>query len=368
MHRDEDQIGLARTELYRLQTSCNLSDKNTFDRHQRVIDTWDPEIRDIASTMHMPVPGNCATGVLPLSEINAVAQRCRGGEAYVIGVNEGLFYFVEAMAHICAPYFPFTADPKAALMKDPNGCRLFAALLHSLAGFAEQSPLADLEPSNDQQVFTETMGLVMVFYVVAHEYAHVMHGHHEKLNDSRRRIPAGAQLELDEIPLSQRMEFEADLTGLLTTLAFSDRKGNRLALPLWAADFYFVAITFWEQFITEVIRPVAQVLRDAAIRQGLDIIMPRSLPPSETHPPTPVRKAMLRAAMICMAEGKPTKDLTIGDALRRKPPRNTELDHAYSMADRSTSFIAALWQLAKEDFSNLMQTSLTQKRETKGAV
>jgi hypothetical protein len=352
---------LAKAELARLQGKCSVLDKDAFQRHQRRIDGWDAEIRTIASTMGTPVPENCAAGVLPLYEINAVAQKVRSSqeEAFAIGINEGLFFFVEAMAEICALYFPLSADHSAALKKDPRGCQRFATLLHSLADFSDKASRGKLEMQTERVEFTEILSDLMPLYVATHEYAHVMHGHHAKLNQSGRRVPAGRHLELEEIPLSQRMEFEADLTGLIVALGVGDNRRDRLALVLLAADFYFAAIMFWEQFIPGVIRPIAEVLKGAAMRQDIDVIMPISLAPSETHPPTQIRRSMLRAAMICMAEGIPTDSLTIEEALRKKPPPNTELAIAYDMADQFDGFIAALWQGAKEDFSNLVSSSLS---------
>jgi hypothetical protein len=364
MSSDVNPKNFAKDELTRLQRMCSVRDKSTFDRHQLMIDAWDSEIRSIASTMKAPVPQNCAAGVLPLSEINAVAQRSQSpaGEIFVIGINEGLFYFVEGMAKICALYFSFSSGSVAALAKDSRGCKLFARLLHSMTGFADREPYADLKIPQERVEFAESMASLMPFYVAAHEYAHVMRGHHNQLSLSRRKTPAGEYLELDEIPLSQKLEFDADLTGLMTTLAAADTRGHRLALSLWAADFYFVAVSFWERFIPGVVIPIAAVLKDAARRNGIDVIMPRSLPPAGTHPPTSVRRSMVRAAMICGTQGISSQDLTIEDALRIKPPPNTELAAAYGMADQSEEFMWTLWQCAKADFSGLVEAGLKSRK------
>ena len=279
----------------------------------------------------------------------------------MIGINEGLFFFVEAMAELCALYFPLPANPTVVLKIDPRGCQRFAALLHSMACFSDMVSREEIEMSNERAELKEALSFLMPLYVTAHEYAHVMHGHHASLNQFHRGIPAGRDLELEEIPLSQRMEFEADLTGLTVALAIANSRGNRPALAHWAADFYFASIMFWEQFIPGVIRPIAETLKGAAMLQGIDVIMPRSLASPETHPPTLIRRRMLRATMICMEEGVPADSLTIEELLRKKPSPNTELDVVHRMADQSDGFIAALWQGAEADFFNLVSSSLSRR-------
>lgn len=243
---DERSKTTVYAELRRLQSSFRFSDQNAFERHQSAIDSWDSAIRDIALVMGCPVPANCVAGVFPLTEINAVAKVLPNQAGYIIGINEGLFYFAERMARICALYFPLSDDPIADLKTDMRGCKLFAELLSSMAAFTNKAQLQSVATTDEQALLAETMSLMMTFYVSAHEYSHVMLGHHARLGDSVRKISAGNRLEFDEIPLSQRLEFDADFKGLMATLAFADRSGHRLALALWAADFYFAAVSFWD--------------------------------------------------------------------------------------------------------------------------
>jgi hypothetical protein len=347
-------------EMRHQQSRFRFSDQAAFDRDQSAIDSWDPAIRQIALVMGNPVPPNCVAGVFPLTEINAVAKALPNQSGYIIGVNEGLFYFVEGMAQICALYFPFSDDPMADFRKNPLGCALFAELLSSLAGFSDIAPFQNCAKTDEQTQLIETMSHLMTFYVSSHEYAHVMLGHHAALGHSQRKIASG-HIQFDEIPLSQRLEFDADFTGLLTTLAFADRTANRLALTLWAADFYFAAVSFWEGFVEEVVTPVAHHLRDVALRQGLDVRLSASRPVSETHPPTSIRRSMLRGRMISTTEGPPFKNLTVEEALNKKPPKNTELDIAFTMGDRSSPFLAALWECSRASFSDSVRNALRGK-------
>ncbi|WP_433968008.1 hypothetical protein [Tunturiibacter gelidiferens] len=242
----------ASAELSRQQSRFKFSDQGAFDRHQSAIDSLDPEIREIALVMGYPVPVNCVAGVFPLPEINAVAMALPNQAGYIIGVNEGLFHFVEGMAQICALYFPFSDDPMADLSKDQRGCTLFVELLSSLAAFTVTVPFQNAVMMYERTQLAETISILMTFYVASHEYAHVMLGHHARLGHSSRKTTSGGRIECDEIPLSQQLEFDADFRGFMTTFAFADQMGGNRALALWAADFYFAAISFWEAFSEEV--------------------------------------------------------------------------------------------------------------------
>lgn len=317
------------------------------DFWQPPLGDWDQTIRALAERISKPVPKDCKIDIYPLEEINAVARSINSGKSFEIGINSGLLAFISNVSSISAGYFPLPQNPQEALNINPIGSRDFVLLLLCLVGFKETSrPLTESSYFDPDRVELAAMLRdLSTFYVVAHEYAHVMLGHHKRLSGARRRVSAGRYGTFDEIPLSHELELEADALAQTLTLAFAEQCEARLALALWAIDFYFACIAFLEQFIPDVILPIAHLMNKAArSRLGLDFPLPNSIPPSGTHPPPDFRREALRQIMVRM--------------LGNERQEGTEIEAAYTMAKRSDPFIRSLWAVGKNSFSDAVAQAL----------
>ena len=333
-----------KNHLQNLQKSVKPRNHSAFIRHQADIDKWLPIIVDLSHGIGRPVPSNCVAGVLPIQEINAVAKRTSDG-CYIVGVNEGLFFFVEAVAEIASAYFPFDEQTDYASDIDYWGRPLFSTLLLDMLGVREYLPNVPDPRSEERRELAVQLREIATFFVVAHEYAHVILGHHIAVNGSKRQINSGQQVALDEIPLSHRLETEADVNGLILTLGFADRFGRNLALAYWAADYFLASIQFIEKFIANVVQPIAEVLVRSAERQGLSITMPLSVAPGTTHPTVEVRRAVLQKVMQSIP-GNRAEDPTV-------------VNIGLKQANLTENFILDLWDASRETFSDQLAQGLS---------
>ena len=282
------------------------------------------------------MPDNCVAGVLPAGTINAVAKQTPEGD-FVIGVNEGMFFFIEAVADIVSAYFPLGNQPRVALDNSGWAAGLFPALLMCLLGLEDYPPAITDDRSEERKELADQLREIATFFVAAHEYAHVILGHHEGA------VKSGAQDLPVEIPLRQVQESEADQLGLILTLAYVDRAGWNLALGYCAADYYFGAYKFIEQFVGGVVRPIERVLLASAARRGFLIRMPLRVR-SNTHPPIQGRRWLLSQFMQKIpgnAQGAPTV-----------------INHALTQAARTDKFIAAVWGRSRTEFSDQLMRHL----------
>src|SRR5262249_31656686 len=158
------------------------------------------------------------------------------------GVNEGLFFFAEAMADIVSAYFPFRDDSRSDLNSDDWAPCMFSSLLLDLMGWQGCVPSTTDPRSEERREAASQLRALSTFFVAAHEFAHIMLGHHKEIRRSDRTVPAGPQVRMKAMLLNHRQEYEADRYGLIVTLAFADLRGYNLALACWAVDFYFAAV------------------------------------------------------------------------------------------------------------------------------
>jgi hypothetical protein len=274
-----------------------------------------------------------------------------------------MFFFIEAVADIVSAYFPLEDQPGAALIDDGWATRLFPALLLCLLGLEDYPPVVTDSRTAERKELAKQMRELATFFVAAHEYAHVILGHHkESVQGGPRDLPA-------EIPLRQVQETEADQWGLILTLAYADQRGWNLALGYWAADYYFGAYQFIEQFVAEVVRPIEKVLFASAARQGfmfriphrvrghirpwvLRQFMEKVIRPtkkvlgfgSESHPPTEGRRWMLRQFMETMpgnVKGSPSV-----------------INRALEQAARTDGFIVAVWRRSSNEFADQLSAKI----------
>lgn len=150
--------------------------------------------------------------------------------------------------------------------------------------------------------------------------------------------------ELEEFTLSERLEAEADIYGLLMQLVWADLVGVRPALAIWSGDFLLGALGFWDKFQRQVLWPIAEVLMAAAERQGKPKFF-QAPQERRTHPDYQTRRGLLEAALR----------LKLGESASP----SSEIEIGYSMVSRTDEFLAALWKSGRGSFQDLITAALS---------
>jgi hypothetical protein len=278
--------------------------------------------------------------------LNASATYYLGQDRHHIAINAALMLFVRRMARIASLHFPFDEQTAAIVGRDEVAGREFAKLLLEVSGFAQIDPTNNFTSGSDQTELADECERLAQGQVVGHELAHVCLGH---LGSDRgtNLDTAGGRIAGDEIAWAQAEEVAADFWGMLAQLRWADAHlGTRLALAIWAGDYFMASLGFWEKFEPAVLWPIAEQLQRIALRNGREISF--GTPVADTdHPPMDVRRELLREHLK--------------QALKSDVNNSSELAIAHDMSIRTDDYIAALWQSAKEPFQQGLAASLAKR-------
>ena len=225
-------------------------------------------------------------GTLPTGRINAMAVAVPHSIHYLILFESGLFGFANLTAKAVVRAFPFQSedDRKVSFSTKEDDWRqevksspeiihrfLDVLLAYLVGGNPHKAKpyLLDRKYLNFAGILRESME----YFVLAHEYGHIVKGHFSASNTKKAFPEFG---EADELLTSWVQEFEADTFGLEIMLGIMMQEGFDLSSSFWGADFLFGCI--------EVIERAAAILRYGRLEETL----------STTHPPTTLRRMALQ--------------------------------------------------------------------------
>lgn len=236
-------------------------------------------------------------GTVPTGRVNGFAMAIPNSNYRAILLEDGLFGFANLMCKAVAMVFPgretegrdgisFSTDwddVSETLNTNPEiGARFFDALAaYLVAGHphAAKPYLASRSVTFLSSVLRDSMET----FVVAHEFGHVVAGH---LGPAVSRKMMIADVDVDTISTDWIQEFEADAIGLEAMLAVRIQHGYDLSLSFWGADAFFGCID--------------------VVEKALSILLFGEEKPwqADTHPPTTMRRDMMRLILSRSLEGK----------------------------------------------------------------
>lgn len=198
------------------------------------------------------VPEDVTFGLLSTGQVNGRACAVPAG-GLIIALDDGLFNFVyslaKAIATLCAVTVTENNDSSAvnvswldsdiarSLQNNENANLRWLEILFAtfILGYPNQAPVRPL--FGDQAYLSVTLTTAVEFFVVAHEFGHLILGHYDRNHAaSKLMLPDG--VEVDELETARAEELEADRIGL--QLLFDYHKSHGLALDntRWAVGFW----------------------------------------------------------------------------------------------------------------------------------
>jgi hypothetical protein len=256
----------------------------------------------IAKQFNLQIPRKIVIGTLLTGNVNALAIKVPSG-GIIVALDYGLFLFIHLLAKAISEFFPEekSRNNKIAFStKDEDITRSLSTNKEWHARFVEVL-LAYVvlgNPMLARQYFQKGFARSMLssvlrssaeFFVVAHEYSHLILDH-SAIENLRQRNLLG-QVHIDEIVRNWKDELAADNLALQMTLEFGQRRGYDLALSYVGIDFLFSCMEIVEQ------------------ASGLE--------PSVTHPPADDKRELLREWLMHNFEAQSKGALELGKTIQR---------------------------------------------------
>lgn len=217
-------------------------------------------------------------GTLHTGRVNAVAIKVpSGGE--IVAVNHGTFIFIYLAAKAVSSFLPLKPDGGFSTAKEDlehtlrtnrEGHARFADALVSYLIEGDPSAAQPYVQPEKQSRLAYLLSHTAEIFVLAHEFAHVFHGH-LVVQSNLVSLPGGredALVQYEEIRRSWQEELEADHLGAMLTLQGQLNQGLDLALSYAGIDFVLTCFHIVEEAL------------------GGEV--------SETHPPALLRRELLR--------------------------------------------------------------------------
>ena len=304
----------------------------------------DGSIRSMLNGMQAEIEGVCAGRKIPLKKklifgalntgrVNGMAGIINNPSYYLILIEDGILGFSNLFAKCIASSFPIIgvdgerqtlsmelSQVLGRLDANPGIAERFfdvtaAYLLHGSPHAARPYFV-----EREYEAFSSLLRDAMEFFVLSHEYGHCSAGHLEigtKKAFAMKGADGTAQ-ELEElIPADWMHEFEADLLGLLISLAvLIDIKKISPSLGYAGVEMVFSCISVLERALS--------VIEFGEERERL----------LDTHPPTQLRKEMLRVGLAKMLDEESLKG-------------------SINCAEQMSSVIEHLWSVVKPAFEKL---------------
>lgn len=159
-------------------------------------------------------------GTIPNGEVNAVVQ-APGGEGYLALFNNGLFRFTYLLAKIVGQALEYPAAGKSFKIprKPVNDLvrerpYLLRRLRHVVGAYVISGHPGFSRPyatSPEPSYVASRLAKCMVTFLVAHEFAHVIHG---DLDDAKSVKATIGSNSVDQIPFDHQREYKADFLAL----------------------------------------------------------------------------------------------------------------------------------------------------------
>ena len=186
------------------------------------------DVKRAVARLGHELPEEVAFGLLPTGLVNGRARAVPAG-GLAIAIDDGLFNFVYSLAKAIATFCKVTVIDTATIPElevswidndiaravrtnEDANCRWLEILFATFViGYPNEVPQRLL--LGDRILFYVPLVTAVEFFVVAHEFGHLILGHYERNHTaSRRKMPGG--VEVDEFETQREEELEADRLGL----------------------------------------------------------------------------------------------------------------------------------------------------------
>jgi hypothetical protein len=244
---------------------------------------------------HRPLVGHLKTG-----QLNAVSMRVPGSsEAYLVLFEDQMWHFIHEISSLLAWAMP--RDPTA----DENGKLAFKLSARDVAERIEDVPeivdwFADivvtyavtgrigsrfrpLPPGHNN--FALLLQASITYFVLGHEYAHIISGHLRTVVSRKGVLPA---TEAEALVYSWRQELDSDFLGMILSLnAGIDHGESDFSTTFLGIGLFFDALDVMDRAVA-----LLQTGDENACQLG-------------SHPPSNLRKQRLRESLSKLAEANP---------------------------------------------------------------
>lgn len=200
---------------------------------EHLIRSYEKEIEDMLSSVGFPLPKNVLTGELPINSFNAQACRTKSGGLIVL-INSELFLFLYQVSRIYSNSMVIakSSTPSEVVSNSvfdfPKACKALAECLYAYI-VDRDSGNAPRYPKNSgiRDNIESHLLRGAEFFVVAHEFGHILSGHLGEEKDIKKCILDTDDLvTLNLIEKSWKEEYEADSVGLGLLSEYSLRLKN----------------------------------------------------------------------------------------------------------------------------------------------
>lgn len=256
----------------------------------RLISSLIDGIEDVLTKNSVELPARPRFGTLATGRVNAMTVAVPGG-GYLVLLERELIHFANLVSKALALAFPTSGTDEAGrvgfsthpdqvaehLDADPSAVDRFtetvlAYVLTGAPGAAEPYILDTTHYQSLTGLFRDSME----FFVVGHEYGHLLAGH---LASAHRQAAALAAdgIEAEEVEFAWRQEFEADVIGAqLGAAAMMAKNGQDLSFGFCGFEVFFGSLEVMDRAVS-----LMQFGDESARVLG-------------THPPNADRRRLLR--------------------------------------------------------------------------
>lgn len=218
------------------------------------------DAKETVSRVGYVVPEDVAFGVLPTGQVNGRACAVPAG-GLIVALDDGLFNFVYSLAKAIATLCEVTVtevdgsgevnvswldnDIARSLQNNEHANLRWLEILFAtfILGYPNQAPIRPL--MGDRMYLSTMLTTAVEFFVVAHEFGHLILGHYERNHlASKRMLPGG--VEIDEFETARAEELEADRIGLELLLDYYKSRGFSLDNTRWGIWFWVGCLNVME--------------------------------------------------------------------------------------------------------------------------
>jgi hypothetical protein len=211
------------------------------------------DAKEAINRLGYEVPKDVAFGVLPTGQVNGRACAVPAG-GLIVAIDDGLFNFAYSLAKAIATLCEVTVTENAdgvldvdvswidndiarSLENNEDANRRWLEILFAtfILAHPNQVPMRPL--LGDRAYLSTVLTTAVEFFVVAHEFGHLILGHYERNHmTSKQMLPGG--VEVDEFETARAEELEADRIGLELLRDYHKSLGLSLDNTRWAVWFW----------------------------------------------------------------------------------------------------------------------------------
>jgi hypothetical protein len=251
-------------------------------------------------------------GHLQTGQLNAVSMRVPGRSgAYLVLLEDQMVSFASKLSQAVAwaiPHRPTDANGKITfeismhsvkerIEIDPEVADRFADIVvtYAVTGSLAETDFNDLLPPV-YTTFAELLSTSVQYFVLAHEYAHILLGHLDTTPACKGVLPAA---EAEALAYSWRQEFDADWLGAVLSInALIEHRNRDVFIGFSGIGLFFDALDVMDRAVA-----LLQTGDENARQLG-------------SHPPSDLRKQRLRSLLPQMAEDDPADAGRVRAALK----------------------------------------------------